>query len=62
MIFAFISVLSVIIVKLNIEIGLKNVEENQGSLSEDVRHECWKIIENWNILFVIIDLSTRRGH
>lgn len=40
MIFAFISVLSVIIVKLNIEIGLKNVEENQGSLSEDVRHEC----------------------
>lgn len=30
MIFAFISVLSVIIVKLNIEIGLKNVEENQG--------------------------------
>lgn len=31
MIFAFISVLSVIIVKLNIEIGLKNVEENQGS-------------------------------
>lgn len=30
MIFAFISVLSVIIVKLNIEIDLKNVEENQG--------------------------------
>ena len=35
MIFAFISVLSVIIVKLNIEIGLKNVEENQGSQRQE---------------------------
>lgn len=35
MIFAFISVLSVIIAKLNIEIGLKNVEENQGSQRQE---------------------------
>ena len=35
MIFAFISVLSVIIVKLKIEIGLKNVEENQGSQRQE---------------------------
>ena len=35
MIFAFISVLSVIIVKLNIEIGLKNVEENQESQRQE---------------------------
>lgn len=35
MIFAFISVLSVIIVKLNIEIGLKNVEENRGSQRQE---------------------------
>ena len=35
MIFAFIPVLSVIIVKLNIEIGLKNVKENQGSQRQE---------------------------